>query len=284
MNMHSDTFYPYTHGDKDTFHLAWILAGAAWSMPDYPARWSQTGICQRDFQGRLVFQHRTDAKWRLTGENELAPNFHHQAECLRFISELRERWTGRIEALPSRSPSDLEIEDTLTHIRWFRLEEPGAGDRLIELLDGNRVGIGSSRDSLLRWYVRDRVLTLDGVAEALPALSPQAEDRWSSAAADGERQIALVPVPDAELDALGATATAVLERFVDDHAITEEDTVTTLSTLAQLGDLTGAMQRAKSRWRDNDDALRAIERMGRRVGLVNPSLDFPAIPGYEPLR
>ena len=104
MNMHSDSFYPYTNGDKDTFHLAWILAGSRWSMPDYPARWTPTGICQRDFEGRLVFQHRSAAKWRLTDGNLLAPEFRHQSECLRFIQELRDRWSGRIDALPPPIP------------------------------------------------------------------------------------------------------------------------------------------------------------------------------------
>jgi hypothetical protein len=283
MNMHSESFYPYTHGDKDTFHMAWILAGAGWEMPDYPARWCETGIYQRDFLGRLIFQHRTDAKWRLTGDNRRFPNFHHQEQCLRFISELRDRWSGRIEALPPGSPSDRELEDTLAQIRWFSLEEPGAESRLLELLDGNRVGIGSSSKSMLRWYVRDGVLTLDGVVDTLPPFSPQAGGGWSSAPSPGEAKLALVPAPEAGLDALGATATAVLERFADDHALTEEEVVTTLSALAQVGDLTNALQRARSRWHSSDEAQRAIERAGRRAGLRNPSQDFRAIPGYQAL-
>lgn len=282
MNMHSETFYPYTHGDKETFHLAWILAGAGWAMPDYPARSTTTGIYQRDFDGRLAFQHRTDAKWRLSGENQLSADFRHQAECLSFLSELRQRWSGMIGALPPRSERDGERERSLIETRWYSLEEPGRESRLLELLEGSRVGIGSARERMLRWYVRGEILTLDGAAGALPPLSAQVGGRWLSDAAAGG--LSLLPVPDAGLDALGATAAAVIEHFAQGGAITEDDAVTTLATLAQVGDLSSALQRARSRWEHSDDALGAIERAGRRAGLKNPSAAPSERAGYERLR
>lgn len=281
MNMHSEVFYDYTHGDKDTFHLAWILAGAGWAMPDYPARSTMTGIYQRDFDGRLVFQHRSQVKWRLTGRNPRAENFRHQDECLRFIAELRDRWGGRIEALPQRSAADRETEDSLSQIRWFKLEEPDAGDRLLELLPENRIGIGSSRGHILRWYVRDGTLTLDGASGPLPPLSTQAENRWTSAASDAGPTFELRPAPEAGLDALGMTAAAVLERFVEDRTITEEDAIITLCTLARVGDLQHAFDRARSRWQDSDEALRVIGRAARRVSLGSPGAEYTGAIGYE---
>jgi hypothetical protein len=283
MNMHSETFYPHTHGDKDTFHLAWILAGTRWAMPDYPARSTITGLYQRDFAGRLIFQHRSQAKWRLSGENQLAPDFRHEAECLRFLSELRDRWSGRIDAVPPRTAQDLETEDGLKKARWFHLDEPGAGRRLVELLASNRVGIGASRDCLLRWYVQDGVMTLDGRVRALPPLSPQSGAPGSFAASPGGPPIELHPAPEAGRDALGATAAAMLERFARDRTITEDDAVTTLFTLGQVGDLSDALQRARSRWSDSDEARRAIERAAQRLGGGYPSEDFRTRPGYESL-
>jgi hypothetical protein len=282
MNMHSESFYPYTNGDKDTFHLAGILADARWAMPHYPARWTPTGVYQRDFEGRLVFQHRSPAKWRLTGDNVLAAEFRHQAACLRFLRELRDRWSGRIDAVPPSSPADSEMEDGLAETGWFTLEEPGTESRLLELLPGNRVGIGSSRDCILRWYVRDGVMTIDGATDALPPLSWQGRSPASFAAMDGERAIQLLAAPQAGRDAVGATAAAVLERFADQHAITEDDAVTTIATLAQVGDLANALERAKGRWQHSTEALRVIERADRRIGLRNASAD-PDSPGYESL-
>jgi hypothetical protein len=170
MNMHSDTFYVHTHGDKDTFHLAWLMAGAAWAMPEHPARTTTTGIYQRDFQGNLVFQHRSGAKWRLRGPNQLSADFRHEKECLRFLAELRDRWSGTIDALAPATDADRRAEAELSETRWFSLREAGGDDRLLELLPGNRMGIGSTRGQMLRWHIRDGVLRLDGSTAALPAL------------------------------------------------------------------------------------------------------------------
>jgi hypothetical protein len=276
--MYSESFYPYTNGDKDTFYMAWILAGASWAMTSHPARRTATGIYQRDFDGRLVFQHRSTAKWRFTGSNLHAAEFRHEAECLQFLEELRGHWSGRIDALPPRSSADAEIEDGVAEVRWFRLEQPGADSRLLELLPGNRVGIGSSREAILRWYVRDGVMTVDGTHGELPPLRRERGDPASFAAIDGE--YGLVPAPEAGLDAVGVTAAAVIERFADQGAITEEDAVSTLATLGQVGDLSDAFDRARSRWQQNADALRVIGRAARRIGLGNTMGDLE-LPRYE---
>src|ERR1035437_9776669 len=134
MNMHSEVFYPHTHGDKDTFHLAWLLTDARWAMPDHPARATSTGIYQRDFEGRLVFQHRSSAKWRLRGDNPHSADFRPESECVQFIEELRSRWSGRIDALPPGSEADAAAEAALAEVGWFRLHELGQSSRLLELL------------------------------------------------------------------------------------------------------------------------------------------------------
>jgi hypothetical protein len=283
MNMHSESFYDYTHGDKETFHLAWILAGAEWAMPDHPARRTPTGIYQRDFEGRLIFQHRSHAKWRLSGTNPLADNFRHQQQCLGFIGELGDRWSGRIDALPERSARDRETEQSLSGVRWFSLQEPGDQDRLLELLPGNRVGVGASRERTLRWYVRDGALTFDGADGTLPSLSVREDGRWTSARPGAERTLELVPAPEAGLDTLGIAAAAVLEGLARDALISEADAITTLSTLARLGDLEGALQRARSRWQDNDEALRTIHRAARRLSMGAPGAEYRGEIGYEGL-
>jgi hypothetical protein len=279
MNMHSESFYEYTHGDKETFHLAWILAGAEWAMPDDPARRTPTGIYQRDFDGRLIFQHRSQAKWRLTGGNPPAENFRHEEECLRFIGELRQCWSGRVDALPEPSDQDLDIERSLSEARWFRLREPDAEDRLLELLPANRVGIGARRERTLRWYLRDGALAFDGAAGGLPPLRMAGDGRWSAA----DAALELVLAPDAGMDTLGLAAAAVLDGLVGDRPISEADAATTLATLAQIGDLQDAFQRARSRWRNNDEALRVIHLVARRVSMDAPGGEYQGEIGYEPL-
>jgi hypothetical protein len=280
MNMHSDTFYPHTGGDKDTFHLAWLLAGADWAMPQHPARLTATGIYQRGFDGKLLFQHRNAAKWRLRGGNPLADEFRYQSECLGFVAALRQRWSGSIGSLPPRSERDAEAEGALATTRWFRLERPGVENRLLELLAGNRVGIGSIRERALRWCVREGVLTLDGTDEALPLLKPQADRTWMSEERD-ESAVSLIPAPDAGLDTVGLVAATVLERFLEGDGIAEDEAVTALSTLARVGDLTDAFQRARGRWPHDDRALRVLDLVGNRAGVRNPSEIPRGRPGYE---
>jgi hypothetical protein len=282
MNMRSEVFYAYTNGDKETFHLAWILADAAWAMPTHPARSTTTGLYQRDFEGGVLFQHRSAAKWRLSGQNLRADDFRHETECLRFIDELRERWSGTIDALPAPSARSRENEEAIAAIQWFCLQEPGTEPRLVELLPANRIGVGSSRDCLLRWYVRTGVLHLDGATDELPAMKPGPSGGWASQSSNDGRTIELVPAPRAGLDALGATATAVIERL-QQGVISDDDAVTTLSTLSRVGDLRPALERARSRWHGSDEVLHLLERTDRRVGLRNTSCD-PDLPGYESIR
>jgi hypothetical protein len=278
MNESSDLFYPLTHGDKDTFHLAWILAGAAWSMPSHPARATTTGIFQRGFDGALLFQHRSTEKWRLTGGNVRADEFRHEDACLSFLRELRDRWSGSIDSLPVASVSDARAQDALLRVGWHRLRRPGQSDRLIELLAGNRIGVGAARRDMLRWYVRDAALVIDGVEEAAARLTTLRGARWS----DGTSE--LLPAPGAGEDARGLIAIEVLGRLAEDGALCEEDVVTTLATLAQLGDLEDAFDRARSRWPHTPAVLRAIDRARRRVGLREPSSKVGAPVGYVRLR
>jgi hypothetical protein len=283
MNMHSESFYPHTGGDKDTFHLAWLLAGADWAMPEHPARLTATGMYQRGFDGKLLFQHRNSAKWRLSGGNQRAEEFRHELECLGFIAELRERWSGRIGSLPARSERDAEAEAALAQTRWFRLERPGLESRLLELLTGNRVGVGSIRKYALRWYVRGDVLTLDGADEALAPLARRAEGSWGSEESEDQPEISLTAAPEAGLDTVGVVAGTILERFVDGDGIAEDEAVNALATLAKVGDLTDAFLRARGRWPRDDRALRVLDHAGDRAGVRNPSEVPRGRPGFERL-
>jgi FkbM family methyltransferase len=95
-NDHSEFFYRHIHGDKETFHMAWRRLEQPYTMPAHPVRALKGTMCQHDFAGRVLFQHRSASKWKLFGASEKIDGFEHEAICLRFLAELRERWNGHV--------------------------------------------------------------------------------------------------------------------------------------------------------------------------------------------
>ena len=91
-NEHSDFFYDHVHGDKETFHMAFRKLGQPYGMPPTPIHRLRGTMCQHDFQGRRVFQHRNMEKWSLHGTNARIEDFRFEEECLGFLEELRKRW------------------------------------------------------------------------------------------------------------------------------------------------------------------------------------------------
>lgn len=99
-NEHSDFYYQYILGDKDTFRMAFRKLNQPYSMPSIPI-WPLDGVmCQHDFDGRRIFQHRNLKKWRLDGNNPRIPGFLFEKECLLYLSHLR----ARINSISKMSP------------------------------------------------------------------------------------------------------------------------------------------------------------------------------------
>jgi len=101
LNEHSDFYYHYIHGDKDTYHMAWRMLNQPYGM--VPHRIKRLGLprhrhwslvmCQHDFEGKVIFQHRNQSKWKLVEANDRIPGFQYETECLEFLDELREKWS-----------------------------------------------------------------------------------------------------------------------------------------------------------------------------------------------
>ncbi|MCS7168056.1 MAG: hypothetical protein RMI91_12030 [Gemmatales bacterium] len=66
---HSDYVFRIVYGDKECFHLTWRLLGTEYARPTHPPGWNQHTIVQYDLEGRVVFQHRCQDKWKLGGGN-----------------------------------------------------------------------------------------------------------------------------------------------------------------------------------------------------------------------
>jgi len=117
MNLRSDFFYNLIWGDKDTFRFAWHKFGRSFGMVPYaaqllemPSNQSNYGaMCQHDFHGNWLFQHRNMAKWHLLEENPRIPGFLFEPQCREFLKELRGQWNGWV----SGTPGDYDLSDNL---------------------------------------------------------------------------------------------------------------------------------------------------------------------------
>lgn len=94
-NENSDFYYNYIYGDKETFHLAFRKAGKSYALVPKPVYSLQGTMCQHDFKGRRIFQHRNSDKWDLFLWNQCIKGFRFERECLGFLANLRKVWDGR---------------------------------------------------------------------------------------------------------------------------------------------------------------------------------------------
>lgn len=92
LNEYSDFYYHHIHGDKETFHLAFRKLNQPYAMPARGIHPLDATMCQHDFEGRRVFQHRNMAKWSLLDPNPRIGDFQFEDACLGFLDELREKW------------------------------------------------------------------------------------------------------------------------------------------------------------------------------------------------
>jgi ADP-heptose:LPS heptosyltransferase len=88
-NEHSDFYYRYLHGDKETFHLAFRKLGQPYCLVPTAIHPLEATMCQHDLQGRRLFQHRNLAKWRLDQPNKRIRDFWFEDECRRYLAKLR---------------------------------------------------------------------------------------------------------------------------------------------------------------------------------------------------
>ncbi len=199
-NEHSDFYYKHIHGDKETFHLAWRMLDQAFSMPPHGIHRLRNTMCQHDFDGRRIFQHRNLAKWSLDDrKNQTITGFRHEPLCRMYLTLLREMWKCEIHKW-RRPRTDREKEQAAEIIatRSFRYCRIGHDDREIELLDDYKVGTGRGGCEE-EWTVRTdehgrEALEIHG-GGALTARLHRSGDLWAGAWVVHERMpVRLVPL------------------------------------------------------------------------------------------
>ncbi len=119
-NAWSDLYYRYVYGDKETFHFAWRRLEQPYAMPEgrphslyfpkvtpHGPRRMTAALEQSDFQGNVIFHHRTGAKWHLHDENATTGRADLDAVCFAALNELRSQWDGTRNGDPERSSANL---------------------------------------------------------------------------------------------------------------------------------------------------------------------------------
>ncbi|MEO5817895.1 MAG: class I SAM-dependent methyltransferase [Gemmatimonadaceae bacterium] len=193
-NDHSDFFYRYVHGDKETFHFAFRKVKQPYAMTSHPMRLQDGTFFQHDFAGNLVFQHRNRVKWSYDGENPSVDGFQHEAECRRFLGDLRREWNGVVGGNGDRAVTeDVHAARRELTADVYRFVRDGYGYWPMSFMSDGRVGIGSTTTERT-WdvYISGSRLALEIGAEGGPStVLRRSALGWRSAA--GETELALIP-------------------------------------------------------------------------------------------
>jgi hypothetical protein len=141
-NEHSDFLYKHVHGDKETFHLAFRKLGVKYAMPPYGIHALDGVMCQHDFQGKRLFQHRNMAKWSYEGPNRVIKDFQLEERCLGYLEQLRAEWDGEIADDEPEEDEAPELYPELAGIYLYR--RIGFDERLMQLKEDGEIGTGSA--------------------------------------------------------------------------------------------------------------------------------------------
>jgi hypothetical protein len=153
-NEHSDYYYRFLDGDKDTFHVAWRRLLRDYAMTPWQVRaLGGRVMCQHDFDGERIFQHRNNAKWTLpANDNPRIEGFREEARCLSWLAELEEQWSGRITHPVPESPAALRLQAEVIAVGRFVYHRVGHDRRLIRLRPDHSIGEGGGGFEV-SWHV-----------------------------------------------------------------------------------------------------------------------------------
>jgi hypothetical protein len=152
LNERAEHYYRFVYGDKDTWQLGFLLTDSAYSLvPQRPMADGSWCFYQRDFDGAILFQHRTRAKWRYAGAQDDLPGFGGVEACLEALVALRREWNGIVFNPPDRSADALRLEEEIAGQAVFKFSIPGQPTETMQLAAQGEIGFGSSSDRR-NWY------------------------------------------------------------------------------------------------------------------------------------
>lgn len=185
MNEHSAFYYRHIWGDKDTFHMAWRACNREYSMPPFPIKSIPFTMCQHDFQGDIIFQHRNLAKWSI-GTNTKIPGFLCEKECLGFLSELNlESFVdgpGILFNTGAFNSTEKKYLQMLIDKRFWKIKLEGQTAYVIELLQNGKIGQNRKAD-VYSWVVEKKgdvlnLIFLDSKNNEYARLVRLSPSRW----------------------------------------------------------------------------------------------------------
>ncbi len=198
-NEHADFFYQHVHGDKETFHMAWRKLGQEYAMPKKGIHRLPWVMCQHDFEGRRIFQHRNMAKWSMYGRNASIYGFNFERECLGYLHQLRELWHPKLDFNPTQKNNRERAAAELIIGTRFQYKRVGHDQRAMTFHGSGFVGEGAAGCEVL-WDVKqqggDVVLEISSEKELTCRLIQNERGVWIGRWERHERMpIELVPLP-----------------------------------------------------------------------------------------
>lgn len=291
INQHHLLFDEMLYGDKDAFYVAWRKVGRGFYLiPHLPRRVEHT-LCQRAPDGRVLFQHRSGAKWLLHGPNPKIDGFRFEEQCLTLLGELQLLWDGTIFNPPERSLEARAIERSLAQAGAHRLIWLASHERVVTFLPAHRLeGCGGTE---WYWFVRDGasgpVLCISGLGNLSCALPSDGHGIWRGPA--GQFSMEIRPAEAGRPASVQASAATEAWLEVTDGVLQAGSRhgeqaaeamahVITLATLAALNDAVVAHLKACAADRRGSSsvtrlAVQALERHAANGAPISPKAVAP---------
>lgn len=146
LNSHSDYYYRFFFGDKDTFHVAWRRLGQPYALVPHPPLdlGKSEGMLQHDLDGTPLFEHRCTDKWSLSRTNRSIPGFRTEALSREALDALRVQWSPPMRTFPEElSQSERVAWERLCAERVFTYSAEREAARRVELLPDFQVSDGA---------------------------------------------------------------------------------------------------------------------------------------------
>jgi hypothetical protein len=217
LNSESEWLYRMIYGEKDSFLLAFLLAGQPCNVIPHRPLLFDADLIQLDFWGAPFIHHRTLSKYLLSGPNRPVFGDRLTAAMEAALLELRTDWTGIVFHPPPMSAAARETAAAIAG-RRFIYQTSGAGQRVMVLDADFQVGVGRAEYEQ-HWAVVERdgglVLNLYSATRLAIELHQAGDGSWRGAAtATIGFSARLVPEDAAATMPSGRSAGALVEALL----------------------------------------------------------------------
>lgn len=176
----SDYYFNWGHGDCRCFSMGFRTTNTPYALASFWPSWDVTTIEQRDFDGDVAFEHRTQDKWQLKG-NRHGTRTLMGPHCNFIIAQLARAWRGRLWYNDAPTETEIHLMKGLEG-RWEYHREGDDEPRVLELLPGGKIGQGAAEMEVAwsSWeHGGKQALTLHGRKGLTAMVVPHKVDEWA---------------------------------------------------------------------------------------------------------